>query len=377
MKKIMILYASVGGGHFRAADGVRAYIEETYKDKYEVVMVDALNYVNKMLDKLVITSYINMARYSPKLWSKIYQMGEEHYTVANFSNAVQKLLSKKLFDLFKEKQPDVVISTHPFITEMVACLKKKEKTQAKLAVILTDYASHRFWEMKPEYVNLYFVANQEMKYSLIHSGIDEKKIHVTGIPVRPDFLKQHDRKALLEEFDLVEGKPIFLVFGGGAFGMSDASVLFKNLLNVKEDIQIIAIAGKSEKTKESFEKLALESDKKVVILGFTDKVPELMSIADFVVSKPGGLTTTEILVSQVPFLIFNPVPGQEEENSNFLTNNGAAVRLWDVNKATPIFEQLLSDPFKIEHIKIMQKHIAKPNSTKDIVDIVLKEINHK
>lgn len=374
MKKIMILYASVGGGHFRAADGVRAYIEENYKDKYEVVMIDALNYTNKVIDKIVISSYVNMARYSPKLWSKIYQMGEEHYSVANFSNAVQKLLSQKLFNLFKEKQPDVVISTHPFITEMVACLKKKGKTNAKLAVILTDYASHRFWEMKSEYVNLYFVANEEMRYSLIHSGIDASKIHVTGIPVRPDFLKKYDRKKLLDDLDLEEGKPIFLVFGGGAYGMSDANVLFKSLLDIKEDIQIIAIAGKSEKTKEGFEKLALESNKKIVILGFTDKVPELMSIADFVVSKPGGLTTTEILVSNVPFIIFNPVPGQEEENANFLTNNGAAVRLWDLNKATPFLEQLLSDKFRLDHIKIMQKHIAKPNSTKDIVENVLKII---
>lgn len=374
MKKIMILYASVGGGHFRAADGVRAYIEENYKNKYEVVMVDALNYTNKVIDKIVISSYVNMARYSPKLWSKIYQMGEEHYSVSNFSNAVQKLLSQKLFNLFKEKEPDVVISTHPFITEMVASLKKKKKTSAKLAVILTDYASHRFWEMKPEFVNLYFVANEEMKYSLVHSGINEAKIHVTGIPVRPEFLKKHDRKALLEEFDLEEDKPIFLVFGGGAYGMSDASVLFKSILDLKEDIQVIAIAGKSEKTRDSFKKLALESDKKVVILGFTDKVPDLMSIADFVVSKPGGLTTTEILVSNVPFVIFNPVPGQEEENSNFLTNNGAAVRLWDLNKATPFFEQLLNDKFKLEHIKVMQKHIAKPNSTKDIVEAVLNEI---
>ena len=374
MKKIMILYASVGGGHFRAADGVRAYIEENYKDKYEVVMIDALNYTNKVIDKIVISSYVNKARYSPKLRSKNYQMGEEHYSVANFSNAVQKLLSQKLFNLFKEKQPDVVISTHPFITEMVACLKKKGKTNAKLAVILTDYASHRFWEMKSEYVNLYFVANEEMRYSLIHSGIDASKIHVTGIPVRPDFFKKYDRKKLLDDLDLEEGKPIFLVFGGGAYGMSDANVLFKSLLDIKEDIQIIAIAGKSEKTKEGFEKLALESNKKIVILGFTDKVPELMSIADFVVSKPGGLTTTEILVSNVPFVIFNPVPGQEEENANFLTNNGAAVRLWDLNKATPFFEQLLSDKFRLDHIKIMQKHIAKPNSTKDIVENVLKII---
>ena len=374
MKKIMILYASVGGGHFRAADGIRSYIEENYKNKYEIVMVDALNYTNKVVDKIVISSYVNMARYSPKLWSKIYQMGEEHYSVSNFSNAVQKLLSQKLFNLFKEKQPDIVVSTHPFITEMVAALKKRRKTNTKLAVILTDYASHRFWEMKSEYVNLYFVANEEMKYSLIHNGIAARKIHVTGIPVRPDFLKKHNKAAILKEFDLTDDKPIFLVFGGGAYGMSDASLLFKSILDIKQDIQIVAISGKSEKTMESFKRLALESDKKVVILGFTNKVPELMSIADYVISKPGGLTTTEILVSNVPFIIFNPVPGQEEENANFLTNNGAAVRLWDFNRATPFLEQLLSDSFRIEHMKIMQKHIAKPNSTKEIVETILDEI---
>lgn len=370
----MILYASVGGGHFRAADGIRSYIEENYKNKYEIVMVDALNYTNKVVDKIVISSYVNMARYSPKLWSKIYQMGEEHYSVSNFSNAVQKLLSQKLFNLFKEKQPDIVVSTHPFITEMVAALKKRRKTNTKLAVILTDYASHRFWEMKSEYVNLYFVANEEMKYSLIHNGIAARKIHVTGIPVRPDFLKKHNKAAILKEFDLTDDKPIFLVFGGGAYGMSDASLLFKSILDIKQDIQIVAISGKSEKTMESFKRLALESDKKVVILGFTNKVPELMSIADYVISKPGGLTTTEILVSNVPFIIFNPVPGQEEENANFLTNNGAAVRLWDFNRATPFLEQLLSDSFRIEHMKIMQKHIAKPNSTKEIVETILDEI---
>ncbi len=204
------------------------------------------------------------------------------------------------------------------------------------------------------------------------NGINEEKIHVTGIPIRPEFLKPHDKNTILNEFHLEPDKPIFLVFGGGAYGMSDATILFKSLLDIKEDIQIIAIAGKSEKTKENFEQLALESNKTIVVLGFTDQVPQLMSIADFVISKPGGLTTTEILVSHVPFLIFNPVPGQEEENANFLTNNGAAIRLWDCNKITPLIEQLLHDPYRIEKMIEMQKHIAKPNSTKDIVETILK-----
>ena len=120
-----------------------------------------------------------------------------------------------------------------------------------------------------------------------------------------------------------------------------------------------------------FKKIASKYDKKTIILGYTDKVPELMSISDFIISKPGGLTTTEILTSNVPFIIINPIPGQEEENSRFLLNNGAAVRLFDANKTTPFLNKLLTDEKRIECMKEMQKHIAKPNSTKEIVEIIL------
>ena len=370
MKKIMILYASIGGGHYKAADGIKNYINEHYPD-FKVEMIDSLRYTNKVFDKLIINSYINMARYSPKMWGEIYKISEKQYSVANFSNMVQKLLSKKLFQLFKEEEPAIVISTHPFITEMVATLKKSGKINPKLCVVITDYASHKFWEIKPEYVDMYFVANEEIKYGLIHNNIDASKVFVTGIPVGPAFLKEYNKAEIYKDFGLSPNKRTVLIFGGGQFGMSNIKDFFKALLTVKENIQIVAIAGKSQKNQKIFEKLSKDSDKDVVILGYTTKVPELMYIADFVISKPGGLTTTEILTSQVPFIVINPVPGQEEENANFLTNNGAATRLWDVTKAVPFLEQLFSDDFRIQNMKIMQKYIAKPNSTKDIVETIV------
>lgn len=369
MKKIMLLYASLGGGHYKAASGVMNYIVENYPE-YKVEMVDALKYTNQIVDKMVIKSYINMARYSPEIWGDIYKYSEKVYTVANFSNMVQKLLSKKLFKLFKDEQPHVVISTHPFITEMVAALKKSGKTACKLCVILTDYASHKFWEIKHEYVNMYFVANEEMKYSMSSNGIPKEKIFVTGIPVGSEFLREYDRNEILNEFNLEKNKKTFLIFGGGEYGMSNIKGFFSALLNVNEDIQIVAVAGKSAKNQKLFEELAKASNKRVTVLGYTNKVPELMSIADFVISKPGGLTTTEILTTQTPFIIINPIPGQEVENANFLTNNGAAVRLWNINRATPFIEQLINNDFRVENMKIMQKHIAKPNSTRDIAETI-------
>lgn len=370
-KKIIILYASIGGGHYKAADGIRNYLNEHYPN-HKVEMIDALKYTNKVVDKIVITSYVNMARYSPKFWGDLYSFSEKQYSTVTFSNAVQRLLSIKLFTLFEKEKPDIVISTHPFITEMVATLKKRNKISVNLNVIITDYASHKFWELKPECVNRYFVANEEMKYGLINNGIAENKIFVTGIPVGPAFLKKYNKKEIYEQFGLDESKKTVLIFGGGEYGLSNVKLFLTGLLATKENVQIVAIAGKSKKIQNMFKKITDGSNKKTVILGYTDKVPELMNIADFVISKPGGLTTTEILVSNVPFIIINPIPGQEEENARFLLNNGAAVRLFDAEKTTPFLNRLFVDDKRIECMKEMQKNIAKPNSTKDIVEQILK-----
>ncbi len=369
-KKIIVLYASVGGGHFKAAEGVKNFILENYSD-CNVQMVDALKYTNKVVDQIIIKSYVNMAKYSPKMWGEIYKFSEKQYSAANFSNAVQMLLSNKLLALFKAEQPDSIISTHPFITEMVASLKKREKFNVELNVIITDYASHKFWELKPEFVDRYFVANEEMKAGLIYNGICKDKIFVTGIPVAPAFLKKYDKLKIYKEFDLDPNLQTILLFGGGEYGLSNVKSFFNGLVNIKENIQIVAIAGKNIKIQNMFKKIADKCNKKVLILGYTNKIPELMNISDVVISKPGGLTTTEILVSNVPFIIINPIPGQEEENARFLLNNGAAVRLYNAEKATPFFENFLNNTIRLSHMKAMQKEISRPNSTRDIVQEIL------
>lgn len=369
-KKIIILYASVGGGHFKAAEGIKNYIVDNYKT-CEVQMIDALKYTNKLVDKIVIKSYVNMAKYSPKMWGEIYKFSEKLYSPANFSNAVQMILSNKLLALLEYEKPDSIISTHPFITEMVASLKKREKISTELNVIMTDYASHKFWELKPEYVNRYFVSNHEMKASLSFNGIDSDKIFVTGIPVAPSFLKEMNKSEIYKEFDLDPSKKTVLLFGGGEYGLSDVKDFLNGLLSINQDVQVVAIAGKNVKVRNMFKKVSEKFDKKVVILGYTTKIPELMHIADFVISKPGGLTTTEILVSNIPFIIINPIPGQEEENARFLLNNGAAVRLYNAEKSTPFLENFLNNDVRIHHIKEMQKAIAKPNSTQAIVEKIL------
>ena len=142
-------------------------------------------------------------------------------------------------------------------------------------------------------------------------------------------------------------------------------------------MQIIAIAGKNEKMKERFDNLVTEtnSSENVKVLKYTNKVPELMSVADLVITKPGGLTTTESLASGLPIIVINPIPGQEEENAQFLEKN--KVGIW-IKKQDDIKEKLytiFSSPDTLKNMKLNARILAKKNSTKDICSILLDNTN--
>ena len=154
-----------------------------------------------------------------------------------------------------------------------------------------------------------------MKSYLISKNIPESKVFVTGIPISSRFLKSYNKKEILKEFNLEENKKNILFFAGGEFGLGKNRTLqiFEDLIKNFENIQVIAIAGKNEKMKLHFESIVKEANKEknVRVLEFTNKVPELMAISDLVISKPGGLTTSESLASNLPMIIINPIPGQE------------------------------------------------------------------
>ena len=150
----------------------------------------------------------------------------------------------------------------------------------------------------------------------------------------------------------------------------------KAIIRLFKDTQVIAISGKNQRMKLKFQKLidTTNSSDRVKLLDFTDKVPELMNISDFVVTKPGGLTSTESLVSGLPIIIINPIPGQEEQNAEFLVNNGAAIWIKKEDNIARVLKNLYRDKEKFKSMAKSAKKIAKPNSTKNICEILLKKI---
>lgn len=373
MKKVLIFYASYGGGHLSAAKSIKQYIDENYTD-VQTEMIDCVKYINKALDKVTTGAYREMAKKAPWAWEKVYYKSQSGL-LAKVSTTSNKVMAVKMAKLFREFNPDLVISTHPFGCQMTSYLKQKNKTNCKLATVMTDFAPHDQWLIGNAFADFYFVSNESMKTSMINSEIPANKIYVTGIPISGRFTQNYDKQELLNAFGLKPDKKTILFFGGGEYGLGkDKTVqILNSLAKSKYNIQVVAIAGKNEKMKKAFEDIVSQNKKEDIIkvLPFTDKVPELMSISDLVITKPGGLTTSESLASSLPIIVINPIPGQEEENAEFLENSGAAVWLKKDSNPDDIFKFIFENESILLKMKEKSIELARPNSTKDICNICL------
>lgn len=374
MKKIIIFYASYGGGHLSAAKSLEKHLNENYTD-LDVELIDCMKYVNKTIEKVSTAAYREMAKKMPWAWGKIYNDSQKG-PLAHISSRANSIMAIKLSHLLNEKNPDIIISTHPFGSQMCSYLKRKGKLSCPVATILTDFKSHDQWLVGSDYIDYFFVSNESMKQELIDRNIDASKIHVTGIPVGDNFLVNYDKKTILDELNFSENKKTILFFAGGEFGLGKNKTLevFECLIKNFDNIQVIAISGRNQAMKDNFVKIVLENDKQanVHIFEYTDKIAQFMSICDLVISKPGGLTTSESLVSNVPMLIINPIPGQEEENAEFLENNKIGIWLKKDSDIYLTLNVLLNDDSTLNNLKQNISSIAKPDSTKNICDIILK-----
>ena len=372
MKNILILYASYGGGHLSAANSIEKCLNENHPNIHTEV-IDCIKYINKTLDKVTTGAYREMAKKAPNLWGRVYS-GSQNGLLGHISSRSNKVMAIKLKNLIKEKNPDLIISTHPFGSQMVNYLKRKGKVNCKLATIMTDFAPHEQWLIGHQYTDYFFVAHEKMKTNLIEYGIEENKIYATGIPLSDRFLQKYDSQMIYDSFQLNKDKKTILFFGGGEFGLGKEKTIqiFRSLVQNIQNYQLIAIAGKNEKMKESFEQIVKEFhlENTTKVLGYTNQVPELMSISHLVITKPGGLTTTEILASHLPMIIINPIPGQEEENAELLESYGVGIWIKKEDNPSEIFQKVLNSDELIHEMKEKTNLLSKPNSTKTICEIL-------
>lgn len=375
MEKILILYGSYGGGHKSAANAIKKYVENNYKD-FSAEMVDCIEYINKTLNKLTISAYNKMAKSAPGLWKKVYFNSEKGF-LSKISNGINALMAKKLLHLIEKENPTIIISTHPFSTQMCGILKRKGKINCKVATILTDFQIHNQWLQESKYIDKYFVSHSGMKKAMEEKNIDGAKIFVTGIPISEAFSKDFNKQEILKEFGLEENKKTILFFGGGAMGLGKERTceILKVLAEDFKDFQIVAISGKNEAMNLEFKNIVKNSKSvdRIKVLEYTNQVPELMSVSNVVITKPGGLTSTESIVSNLPIIIINPIPGQEEQNAEFLEEKQIGVWLKKQDNIKEVLESVINSNEKLEQMRNNLKGFGNKQSTKDICEEILKK----
>lgn len=373
MKKVLIFYACYGGGHISAANSINEYILKNYTD-IEPICIDFMDYLNKTVGKLTTTAYEELAKNAPSIWGTVY-MKSEKGPLARLSIDYNKILAIKLHSLIKKYRPDYIISTHPFSSQMCAYLKNKNKlSNVKLATVMTDFASHDQWLFGYEHIDYFFVAHEGMRNALIKKGISEDKVFATGIPLSERFLLDYDKDSIFKDFHLSNNKFTILFFAGGRFGLGKKNTykILEDIARYMDNVQVIAISGKNKKMFNSFNDIVIKYNREndIKVLEFTDKVPELMHISDIVISKPGGLTSSECLVSGLPMIIINPIPGQEEQNAEFLEASNLAYWIQPDDNPLGVIFKTINNESIMDSLKKSVNKYEKKNSTKYVCDIL-------
>lgn len=367
--KAMILSVSAGGGHEHAAEAIRRHIMLKNQDS-EIIIVDTLKYINPIIDKVVIGSYLKSLKVTPALYGKLYNHSEtdEGTGIATaISSIFNEAMTFKLLPLIEKEEPDILICTHPFPTEMVSIMKGKNKLDIPCISIITDYYPHILW-LHPN-IDGYIVSNEDMIEDMVSKGIDRHTIYNLGIPVAPEFLVNYDRSETFSMLNLDENKPTILVMGG-SLGMGKIKAIYMELTKVSEDIQIIVITGNNKKLYSELQEIKETSPKETRIIGFTNKVKMFMQCCDLLLTKPGGLTITESLICGIPLVLFSPIPGQEEKNAEFLLKHNLAVSISDIDNCADIIQGLLNDKQRLSLMKSNCRYYSKPDSGDDICDLI-------
>lgn len=368
---ILVLSASVGAGHLRAAQAVELALRQL-APQANVKNVDVLTLTSAPFRKMYGEAYLDLVNKVPHVLGYIYDYLDKPRRPNSRRDklrlALENLNLKRLRDFLRDVPWDVVVNTHFLPAEIIASLRRDGKLTVPQITVTTDFETHRLWVNEP--CEHYTTATAEGAAYLAHWGVPRENVTATGIPVHPLFSQPKDRGECLSRQGLAGDRPVVLQLAGG-FGVGPIEKLFRGLLEVEIPLQIVAVAGRNESAKRQLEEIEVPDRHRVKLLGFTDQIDELMAAADIVLSKPGGLTTSEVLARGAAMAIINPIPGQESRNSDFLLENGAAIKINNVATLPLKLTALLKEPSRLQSLKRNASRIAKPQAAFDVARLAL------
>jgi processive 1,2-diacylglycerol beta-glucosyltransferase len=278
---------------------------------------------------------------------------------------IEKLNLRRFIRFLTADSWDLAISTHFLPAEIIASLRRQQRINIPQITVTTDFLTHRMWVNPP--CEHYFTATEEGAQYLYHQGVPPEHATAVGIPIHPAFSEPKDRDVCRAKFGLTNDRPVVLQLSGG-FGHAPMEKMFRTLLEVEEPMQLVSITGRNTKARQQLEEVVPPPRHAVKVVGFTHEMDEWLAAADLVVSKPGGLTTSEALARGAAMVIVSPIPGQEDRNADFLLENGAAIKASHLGTLAWKVNTLLRDRERLAGLRANARRLGRPRAAFDIVD---------
>jgi len=359
-RRFLLMHVTPRSGHHRASQAIERTVARL-DPLAHVASVDAFDYTSRLVRWAISRTYFSLIRHQPDVWEYLYDNPAVHTHVQRLRTLLHRYQATKLRRLLETVRPDAIACTQAYPCGMVADFKKHHGLATPLIGVLTDYAPHLYWFH--ETVDVYVVPSDQVKQRFLTRGIPESRVKVLGIPIDLRFAERSDRAATARRFGLDLARPILLIMGGGS-GFGPLRDIVLNLDILPQDCQLVVLTGMNRPLCLWLQKRRFRHH--VLPLSYVDDVPELMDIATLLISKPGGLTTSEALAKQVPLVIVDPIPGQEAYNARYLLAQGAAVQASSPDTARQTVRDLLDNPERLATLRQRIAQLAHPTAALDI-----------
>jgi len=366
-KRIILMYISEVSGHRSATLAIEKAIKQLHPES-QILNINAFNYTNPISEKVINRIYMEVIKRTPKIWDYLYDNPSVVKGLEKIKQHVHKSNSPKLKKLFDSFKPDLVVCTQAFPCGMVADFKKTYGVNLPLVAVLTVYIPHSYWVY--EEVDYYITPSEEVSARLEKKGVKASKIKPYGIPFDAKFNQKLNFADVFSKLKLNPAKPVVLIMGGGQ-GLGPIKTIVKSLEKSQQDIQELIITGTNKKLLRSLKRKIKHYKKEIHLFGFVQNIHELMYISKVIISKPGGVTTAEVLSMGLPMIIVKPIPGQEINNTNFLTQKQAAIEVDEPKEVYRVIDDLLGNKLRLERLKMAGLKIAKPGASMDIARLIL------
>ena len=369
--KVLIMSVKAGYGHHSTAKAIINYLSDK---GIKCEMLDTFEYINRHLADTIDNGYLFSTKYIPEIYGKAYDMldkRDERWDKMSPISVLSKLVSNKLKDYITEFKPDVIIGTHSYACMVMTYLKEKEIISCPIIGIVTDFTVHPFWESTD--LDYYVTSHEMLENQMRKKGIAKEKILPYGIPIRKMFAHKISKQEARNKLGIEDKRTLLVMMGSMGFGNIVKDI--RSIDDLEEDFQILCVCGNNEKMKNEI--AGKTWNKRVIPYGFVENVDVMMDAADLIITKPGGLTTSEFLAKGLPAIIMNPIRGQEDRNTEFLVNNGAAVMVTETFPLDEALFHVMKNPWRLELLEKSVSELGKPNSTREVCEFIIKLTEEK